>query len=110
MKLIYLNTGEVVKVDDLDYDWLNRHKWYLKSSAYKVYACRNGIINGNRTTLRMHRVIMNCPPDKEVDHKDGDTFNNQRENLEIVNKRENCFREQYPLFRPKNHNPLPSSG
>lgn len=46
---------------------------------------------------------MNCPSNKEVDHIDGDTFNNQRSNLEIVDKRENIFREQHPLFRPNSN-------
>lgn len=51
----------------------------------------------------MHREIMNCPEGKEVDHIDGDTFNNQRANLRIVDKSVNIFYEQRPLFRPNNH-------
>jgi hypothetical protein len=104
MKLIYLNTGETVKVDDADYDWLSKHKWYAKASAYNVYACRSSYNNGRRETICMAREIMQCPKGKEVDHINGDTLDNRRENLEIVTKSENIFREQLPLFRPNNHN------
>lgn len=103
MKLIYLNTGESVKVDDSDYAWLSSWNWYAKSSAYSVYACRSFYRHGKKGTIRMHREIMNCPEGKEVDHIDGDTFNNQRSNLQIVDKTVNIFYEQRPLFRPNNH-------
>lgn len=106
MKIIYLNNGSTVKVDSRDYAWLNKHKWYAKQSAYKIYVCRHTTVNGKGVTYRMHREIMQCPEGKEVDHIDGDTLNNQRSNLEIVDKRTNIFREQHPLFRPNNHNNL----
>jgi hypothetical protein len=100
MKLIYLNTFETVKVDDADYAWLSRWRWQAKQSAYSIYACRSYYRQGKRGTIRMHREIMNCPEGKEVDHIDGDTFNNQRSNLQIVDKSVNIFYEQRPLFRP----------
>lgn len=106
MKLIYLNTGAPVQVDDADFIWLSRYKWYEKASAYNSYACRCQTKDGKRITLRMHREIMQCPAGMETDHKDTNPFNNQRSNLENVTKSENIFREQRPLFRPNNHNGL----
>lgn len=107
MKIIYLNTFDAVIVDDQDYARLSHWKWQAKVSAYCVYACRSYYRNGKRGTIRMHREIMNCPEGKEVDHIDGDTFNNQRANLRIVDKSVNIFNEQRPLFRPNNHPKLP---
>jgi hypothetical protein len=109
MKYIYLNDGSAVKVDDADYAWLNKHKWTARQSAYNVYACRNVHPQGKNHTIRMHREIMQCPKDKEIDHRDGDTLNNQRANLEIVDKSTNIFREQRQLFRPNSHKPLTES-
>lgn len=106
MKLIYLNDGSAVKVDDADYAWLSRHKWYAKSSAYNVYACRHTTVNGRGVTFRMHREIMKCPENKEIDHIDGDTLNNQKANLDIVDKQTNLWRKNAPLFQPNNKGPL----
>jgi hypothetical protein len=103
MMLILLNNGYVTQVDDADFKWLNARKWYAKMAAYTLYVCRSERINGVVHTIRMHRLITNCPDNMEVDHKDGDSFNNQRSNLEIVKKSENLFRRQCPLFRPNNH-------
>jgi hypothetical protein len=104
MMLMQLNNGYVTKVDDDDFKWLNQWTWYAKPSAYTIYACRSNYNKGDPKTIRMHRLIMHCPDDKEIDHKDGDGLNNQKSNLEIVTKHENIFREQRPLFRP--HPPL----
>jgi 5-methylcytosine-specific restriction endonuclease McrBC regulatory subunit McrC len=103
MKIIYLTNGGEVKVDDADFAWLNKYKWYAKSSAYNVYACRNHYDHGQKGTIRMHREITQCPDNMEIDHVDGDPLNNQRANLQIVSKKINIFREHAPLFRPNNH-------
>ena len=98
---ILLTNGYVTVVDDADFYWLSKRKWYAKPSAYTIYACRSERINGVVHTIRMHRLIMNCPDDMEIDHKDGDGLNNQRSNLEIIKKSENIFRQHCPLFRPR---------
>lgn len=97
MKIIKLPTGEEVKVDDADYEWLSKFKWHAHRSGEKrlaknTHVARSARIDGKNKTIRMHREIMNCPKDMEVDHKDGDCFNNQRSNLEIVTKAENVKR------------------
>jgi len=40
--------------------------------------------------MLMHRVIMDCPEGKEVDHKDFNTLNNQRSNLRVCSTSQNC--------------------
>lgn len=45
--------------------------------------------SGSHKTRYFCRIIMKCPPDKEVDHKDGNTLNNSKENLRIVNSTQN---------------------
>ena len=97
MKIIELPTGEKVKCDDADYVWLSKLKWHAHRSGEKrlsknTYVARSKWVDGSSKTIRMHREIMDCPKDMEVDHKDGDCFNNQRSNLEIVTKAENVKR------------------
>lgn len=77
MKQITLTQGKVAIVDDADYEHLNKFKWYAKLQNGIWYACRT------QKTIRMHREIMKCPDDKEVDHVDHDGLNNQRHNLRI---------------------------
>lgn len=106
MMYIPLTRGDITAIDDSGFGWLSKYRWYSKTSAYNVYACRSVHENGKVRTIRMHRKIMNCPPDKEVDHRNGDTLNNQRSNLEIVSKKENIWRKTKSLFRPNNHTTL----
>lgn len=88
MKEIRLHNGMVTKVDDSDYDFLNKFNWtahyHRKSRSW--YAERNY----NHKTILMHRVIMSCEDGKIVDHADRDTLNNLRSNLRIATRSQNC--------------------
>lgn len=93
MKIIPLSNRDFgCQVDDEDYDFLSQFSWYAKASRRGDYAC-TGVRQGKRIiTLRMHRLIAGCYDYKTVDHIDGDHFNNQRDNLEIVEMLENINR------------------
>ena len=93
MKTILLSNREFgCQIDDDCYDFLRRFSWYAKSSRRGDYPCAS-VRQGNRViTLRMHRLIAGCYDHKTVDHIDGDHFNNQRDNLEIVEMLENVRR------------------
>jgi hypothetical protein len=46
--------------------------------------------NGKQYKILLHHIIIGKPPKGfEVDHKDGDGLNNQRDNLRIVTNRKN---------------------
>lgn len=40
----------------------------------------------HRVSTHLHRLIMDCPNDKVVDHKDRNTLDNRRHNLRVVSK------------------------
>ena len=98
MRIIELPTGEGVPVDDEDYNSLMEFKWHLHRSGNfrrmgKPYVARTcHLEKGHPRTIRMHRQITNCPKGMDVDHKDGDGLNNQRDNLEVVTHKENMRR------------------
>jgi hypothetical protein len=78
MQTIWLTQGYFTLVDDDDYTFLSQFNWHtLQGKHGKKYAGKGR--GGN--CLKMHRVIMNTPDDMQVDHKDGDTLNNQKYNL-----------------------------
>ena len=81
-----------VLVSDEDYEFLNRFSWFAKKSRWGWYACTSVKVHGKVLTLRIHRLVMRCFSDDTVDHLDGNHWNNQQENLEIVNMLENVER------------------
>lgn len=91
MKKIPLTKGYEALVDDDDYDFLMRYKWYASvgsSTGTRVYA--RSRIKGKM--VYMHKFIMNYPIGKVIDHIDNNPLNNQKSNLEAVTPLENMRR------------------
>jgi hypothetical protein len=87
---ISLTKGKYVIVDDEDYEYLNQFTWQLSKGHYTNYAIRTYRKKAcKRKTMRMHRVIMNPPSHLQIDHKDGNGLNNQKENLRICTQSQN---------------------
>ena len=86
MKKISLTQNKFTVVDDEDYEYLNQWKWCSKDYISTFYAGRK---QDSHTTILMHRVIMDCPSNKYVDHIDGDGLNNQKSNLRVCSNSEN---------------------
>lgn len=91
MKEIVLTQGKVAMVDDEDYEYLNQFKWCAANNGGTFYAIRKACYDGKWITERMHRVLFDIPPGKEIDHIDHNGLNNQRGNLRIVTRQQNKF-------------------
>jgi hypothetical protein len=81
----------VAIVDDDDYERINKFRWHRHSSGYAIRKDRI-----NRKELFMHRDVVNCPDDMDVDHKDMDKLNNQKSNLRICTNAENIRNRNAP--------------
>jgi hypothetical protein len=95
MKEILLSRGLTSKVDDEDYDELNKFIWHAHNHGKWFYAARTvytSMVKGVRVkyTEYMHRNIIPIPDKMEIDHINGNTLDNRKENLRIVTHRENC--------------------
>lgn len=91
MKQIQLTKGYVTIVDDEDFKWLSKFKWCAtvnKSGSVRAY--RGTKSNKKCTGFLMHRVIMNAPPEKQVDHINGNPLDNRRCNLRLCTGVENA--------------------
>jgi len=104
MKKISLTKRKFALVDDEDYEWLSKYKWHCKESkstkrVKKVYYTAETWINGKR--VLMHRLIMNCPNEKVIDHINGDTLDNQKQNLRICTIKENSRNRKHSHGRSK---------
>lgn len=93
-KEIPLTRGFVTIVDESDYEWLNQWKWRVATVRQKAYAVRWNEERG-KILESMHRVITNCPQGLMVDHINGDTLDNRRENLR------NCTNSQNLMNKAK---------
>lgn len=78
MKEIRLTKGYVALVDDIDFEEMNKYKWFYHCG----YAMRNSSRgNGKRCGIFMHRIINNTPEGLETDHINGNALDNSRINL-----------------------------
>ena len=89
MKEIQLTQGKVALVDDEDFEYLNQWKWYARKCRDKFYAQRHIKVNGNDTTIPMHRQIINPIKGMVIDHINRDTLNNCKDNLRECTNGEN---------------------
>jgi len=89
MLKILLNDCKEALVDDSDFAMLSQYLWrsWFEPSTGRYHAVTNSGIN----TQFMSRIIMDAKIGQLVDHKDGDTLNNQRSNLRFATRSTNNF-------------------
>ncbi len=94
MKKIELTRGKFTLVDDGNFSELNKHKWYL--SANNGYARRDIYDSGSKSIVAMHRIIVGAQDGQVVDHINGDTLDNRKENLRICTHAQNLQNSKMP--------------
>jgi len=96
MRLIPLSKNQFTKVDDDAFEVLNAHEWcVLTATNGCFYAVRNDKAPGKKGLIYLHRDLMEAPKGFEVSHLDGDTLNNQRSNLKIIQRNGNKPRKGF---------------
>lgn len=70
---------DTVLVDDEDFEFVRKLPWRVLKKGYVV------------ATVYLHRLVMNAPPDKTVDHKNEVKLDNQKSNLEVKTMKENLY-------------------
>lgn len=88
MREIELTQGKVALVDDADYERVSRHKWCASRNGRTWYAIRREY-NPKPKQVFLHRFILDAPDSAEVDHKDGNGLNCQRDNLRLATHAQN---------------------
>lgn len=88
MKYISLTLGKRAIVDDEDYEYLNSlGSWHFDRYAKRVTK-KDGVIY-------MHRLLLEAPKGKTVDHINGNKLDNRRSNLRVVDHSTNCHNRHY---------------
>lgn len=96
MKIIKLTKGKSILINDSDFSKVNKYKWHL---VMNKYAARTSA-RPNKKMIYLHREIMNAELDEYVDHINGNTLDNRKENLRICTNAENNWNKT----KQKNNN------
>ena len=89
-KTIPLSQGQYAIIDAEDYGKICCYKWYAAKQGNYFYAATNEKQdNGKYKQLKMHRVLVNAPADKLVDHKNRNGLDNRKHNLRVCTAAEN---------------------
>jgi hypothetical protein len=90
IRYIALTKGKFAIVNAEDYERFGRFKWFASGPAKYLYAVRAIYPEkGVKVMLYLHREIMKAPKGLVVDHINGNTLDNRRENLRLATKRQN---------------------
>lgn len=90
--IMYTLKNEPFLVDLEDFCRVKDICWHFNSEGYVCARIRDS--KGEKPhSVALARYIMNCPKDKEVDHKNGSNslWDNRKSNLRIVNRSQNCM-------------------
>lgn len=86
MAKIVTSSGDSVLVDDADLARISQYTWHSDVHPKTIYAQTNIVMDGKKTTIRLHRLLVDAP---DVDHRDGDGLNNRRSNLRASTRAQN---------------------
>lgn len=96
MRHIRLTKGYAAVVDDEDYARVSANRWHAMvdskrtDGTVRVYARRTLPVNRpGAKEERMHRFVIGASDGVHVDHINGDTLDNRKENLRVCQKSEN---------------------
>lgn len=82
MRIPLAKTGKFTLVDADDYNKLASRKWSMNGMGRVV-------AGHGKTFVYMHRLIMNPPKHKTVDHINGDPLDNRKSNLRVCTFKDN---------------------
>ena len=100
MKMLAVNSKKYgshqIYYDSQDETMVSQHIWHLVPSKGNTYYAHTNIrIDGKRTNLYLHRMILGLTnPKIMVDHKNHNGLDNRRENLRACNDSQNHGNEQ----------------
>lgn len=80
MKELKLSQNKITLVDDEEYDVLIKFNWFATLNGNKWYA----VVRRFYKPLYLHRYLMSPDRNLYVDHINGDSLDNQKINLRIV--------------------------
>ena len=83
-------SGKTVLIDKEDWSKLSKHAWHIETNhGYVVYR------DSKRHKFYLHRLILNSPVGKIIDHKNRNKLDNRKSNLRISSSRRNVLNQDW---------------
>lgn len=90
IKIFFFNTNNYTIIDKEDYEKVKDYCWYERPDHYVLAPfTKNKRKKGYSIHARLHRLIMNAPKNKMVDHINGNPLDNRKCNLRICTSAQN---------------------
>lgn len=80
--LIRLTRGKIALISPADAPFICCNRWFAVKASADWYAARDIKIKGRQFRIYMHRFLLGCVGKEQGHHKNQNTLDNQRENLE----------------------------
>lgn len=77
------------KLDNEDFAVFSKYKWKAHKSSTNWYVRKTVRIKGKWINVTLHRLIMKAPEHLQVHHLNGNTLDNQKQNLRLCSNAEN---------------------
>lgn len=90
MVYIELTQGKRTIVDDADYEFIMQSKWWASYMGSYWHA----VSYRDKKAIRLSRLLLSAPKGLDVDHANGDTLDNRRENLRICTRSQNNMNQR----------------
>jgi len=84
-----LTRGLMAIVDKEDLEILASKKWFAFSKGGSWYAARTEGYGAKKRTIYMHRLLLAAKVGEEIDHANGNSLDNRKQNLRLCTHREN---------------------
>jgi hypothetical protein len=81
--------GFDIQIDEEDYHFINERRWFIDLTSGRPRVVCNP--KKDMKHRKLHRLIIDAPIDKEVDHINGDPLDNRKSNLRLATHSQNMF-------------------
>ncbi len=93
MKALITTKGKIATVSDEDFETLVKHRWASKGGRCPYIYRSGGTL---KPVVWLHKQVLNASQGQQVDHINGDVFDNRRENLRFCTHLQNCCNRKKP--------------